>query len=128
MLSHQLHHRQPSQYTAQRSQAHRAEEVSKNFIYLTAGSCGACRFGQYHQSYELALRNSGLSGFRMFLMGQGDLDQGAAAGGGLDLNLPLLLGSAWSVLLADVVQDLEYQTRPYETKPGETVRALEGCR
>jgi hypothetical protein len=78
---------------------------------------------QYHQSYELALRNSGLSGFRMFLMGQGDLDQGAAAGGGLDLNLPLLLGSAWSVLLADVVQDLEYQTRPYETKPGETVRA-----
>jgi predicted nucleotide-binding protein (sugar kinase/HSP70/actin superfamily) len=108
-----------------RSEAKRigSEEVSKNFIYLTAGSCGACRFGQYHQSYELALRNSGLSGFRMFLMGQGDLDQGAAAGGGLDLNLPLLLGSAWSVLLADVVQDLEYQTRPYETKPGETVRA-----
>ena len=108
-----------------RSEAKRigAEEVSKNYIYLTAGSCGACRFGQYHQSYELALRNSGLSGFRMFLMGQGGLDQGAAAGGGLDLNLPLLLGSAWSVLLADVVQDLEYQTRPYETKPGETVRA-----
>ncbi len=99
------------------------EEVSKNYIYLTAGSCGACRFGQYHQSYELALRNSGLDGFRMFLMGQGDLDQGAAAGGGLDLNLPLLLGSAWSVLLADVVQDIEYQTRPYEVKPGETVRA-----
>ena len=45
-----------------RSEAKRigAEEVSKNFIYLTAGSCGACRFGQYHQSYELALRNSGL--------------------------------------------------------------------
>jgi len=99
------------------------EEVSKNFIYLTAGSCGACRFGQYHQSYELALRNSGMDGFRMFLMGQGGLDQGAATGGGLDLNLPLLLGSAWSVLLADVVQDLEYQTRPYEVKPGETVRA-----
>ncbi|HYJ40532.1 MAG TPA: hypothetical protein VEW08_07070 [Steroidobacteraceae bacterium] len=108
-----------------RSEARRIgpEEVSKNFIYLTAGSCGACRFGQYHQSYELALRNSGLSGFRMFLMGQGNLDQGAADGGGLDLNLPLLLGSAWSVLLADVVQDIEYQTRPYETKSGETVRA-----
>jgi predicted nucleotide-binding protein (sugar kinase/HSP70/actin superfamily) len=85
------------------------EQVSKNFIYLTAGSCGACRFGQYHQSYELALRNSGLAGFRMFLMGQGNLDQGATDGGGLDLNLPLLLGSAWSVLLADVVQDIEYQ-------------------
>jgi predicted nucleotide-binding protein (sugar kinase/HSP70/actin superfamily) len=105
------------------AQTRGVEEVSNNFIYLTAGSCGACRFGQYHQSYELALRNSGLNGFRMFLMGQGGLDQGATDGGGLDLNLPLLLGSAWSVLLADVVQDLEYQTRPYETKPGETVRA-----
>jgi predicted nucleotide-binding protein (sugar kinase/HSP70/actin superfamily) len=100
-----------------------AEEVSKNYVYLTAGSCGACRFGQYHQSYELALRNSGLAGFRMFLLGQEGLDQGAASGGGLDLNLPLTLGAAWSVLLADVVQDIEYQTRPYETKPGETARA-----
>src|SRR6185369_6694052 len=26
------------------------EEVNKKFVYLTAGSCGACRFGQYHQS------------------------------------------------------------------------------
>jgi predicted nucleotide-binding protein (sugar kinase/HSP70/actin superfamily) len=99
------------------------EEVSKKFIYLTAGSCGACRFGQYHQSYELALRNSGMRDFRMFLLGQEGLDQGAATGGGLDLNLPLTLGSAWSVLLADVVQDIEYQTRPYETQPGATARA-----
>jgi len=108
-----------------RSEAKRigAEEVSKNYIWLTAGSCGACRFGQYHQSYELALRNSGLHAFRMFLLGQEGLDQGAAAGGGLDLNLPFTLGAAWSVLLTDVVQDLEYQTRPYETKPGETGRA-----
>ncbi|HEX7214835.1 MAG TPA: hypothetical protein VF578_11525, partial [Methylomirabilota bacterium] len=36
------------------------EEVNRKYVYLTAGSCGACRFGQYHQSYELALRNSGL--------------------------------------------------------------------
>ena len=100
-----------------------ADAVTNDFVYLTAGSCGACRFGQYHQSYELALRNSGMRDFRMFLLGQEGLDQGEADGGGLDLNLPLTLGSAWSVLLADVVQDLEYQTRPYELKPGETVRA-----
>jgi len=100
-----------------------AAEVPKNFVYLTAGSCGACRFGQYHQSYELALRNSGMQGFRMFLLGQEGIDQGAATGGGLDLNVPLTLGAAWSVALADAVQDLEYQTRPYETKPGATARA-----
>jgi hypothetical protein len=86
-----------------------AEEVAKNFVYLTAGSCGACRFGQYHQSHELALRNAGMRAFRMFLVGQEGLDQGAASGGGLDLNLPFTLGAAWAVVLADVVQDLEYQ-------------------
>jgi predicted nucleotide-binding protein (sugar kinase/HSP70/actin superfamily) len=108
-----------------RSEAQRigAAEVSKNYVFLTAGSCGACRFGQYHQSYELALRNSGLHDFRMFLLGQEGLDQGATSGGGLDLNLPFTLGAVWAVLLADVVQDLEYQARPYEVKAGETERA-----
>jgi predicted nucleotide-binding protein (sugar kinase/HSP70/actin superfamily) len=100
-----------------------SEEVSRNFIYVTAGSCGACRFGQYHQSYELALRNSGLDAFRMFLLGQDGLDQGAAAGGGLDLNLPFTLGAAWAVVLADAVQDLEYQVRPYEVVAGAATQA-----
>jgi len=63
-----------------------AEEVGKKFVYLTAGSCGACRFGQYHQSYELALRNSGLDAFRMFLLAQDELDQKAKMGDGFDMN------------------------------------------
>src|SRR5207245_10558181 len=66
------------------------EEVNKKYVYLTAGSCGACRFGQYHASYELALRNTGLEQFRMFLMAQDNLDQNM--GDGLDLNLPMTLG------------------------------------
>ncbi len=99
-----------------------ADEVAKRYVYVTAGSCGACRFGQYHQSYELALRNTGLESFRMFLLGQEGLDQGAAPGGGLDLNLPFTLGAVWAVVLADVVQDLEYRTRPYEVNRGETDR------
>src|SRR4029453_10978912 len=59
-----------------------AEEVNKKYVYLTAGSCGACRFGQYHQSYELGLRNSGLEAFRMFLLAQDQLDQKEAMGDG----------------------------------------------
>lgn len=99
-----------------------AEAVAERYVYVTAGSCGACRFGQYHQSYELALRNVGLESFRMFLLGQDGLDQGPAQGGGLELNLPFTLGAVWAVMLGDVVQDLEYQTRPYERNPGETER------
>ena len=99
-----------------------AEQVSQRYIYVTAGSCGACRFGQYHQSYELALRNVGLDSFRMFLLGQEGLDQGPTAGGGLELNLPFTLGAVWAIILTDVVQDMEYQIRPFEVNPGETAR------
>jgi len=101
-----------------------AEEVAKKYVYFTAGACGACRFGQYHQSYELALRNAGMEAFRMFLLAQNGLDQGAAEGGGLELNLPFTLGAIWAVVVADLVQDLEYQTRPYEVVPGETKRVV----
>ncbi len=34
---------------------HGKEETAKKYIYLTAGSCGPCRFGQYHESYAMAL-------------------------------------------------------------------------
>ncbi len=101
-----------------------AEEVSKKFVYVTAGACGACRFGQYHQSYELALRNAGLDSFRMFLLAQNGLEQGAAEGGGLDLNLSFTLGAIWAVIVADLIQDLEYQIRPYEVNSGETERVV----
>ena len=101
--------------------------VNKKYVYMTAGSCGACRFGQYHQSYELALKNVGLESFRMFLLGQEGLDQGSASGGGLDLNLPFTLGLVWSIVLSDIVQDMEYQTRPYEVNPGETERVTREC-
>jgi predicted nucleotide-binding protein (sugar kinase/HSP70/actin superfamily) len=100
------------------------EEVAKKYLYVTAGACGACRFGQYHQSYELALRNINMESFRMFLLAQNGLDQGAAEGGGLELNLPFTLGAVWAVVVGDLVQDLEYQTRPYEVRAGETERVV----
>ena len=104
-----------------------ADEVAKQYVYLTAGSCGACRFGQYHQSYELALRNVGLQSFRLFLLGQEGLDQGPANGGGLEINMPFTLGAVWAIVLTDIVQDMEYQTRPYEKNPGETERVAREC-
>jgi predicted nucleotide-binding protein (sugar kinase/HSP70/actin superfamily) len=96
------------------------EKVARDYVYLTAGSCGACRFGQYHQSYELALRNLGLESFRLFLMAQDNLDQGEVAGGGLEIDMPFTLGAVWAVLCTDALQGLEYRTRPYEVVAGQT--------
>ncbi|MDH4216003.1 MAG: hypothetical protein OEV23_03780, partial [Gallionella sp.] len=104
-----------------------AEQVAKDYIFVTAGSCGSCRFGQYHQSYELALRNIGMESFRMFMLGQDRLDQGNKEGGGLELDMPFLLGVIWAIVVTDVVQDMEYQIRPYEVHPGETDKVAHEC-
>ncbi len=109
-----------------RSEAARAgkDEVVRSYVYLTAGACGACRFGQYHQSYEMALRNTGLDAFRVFLMAQDKLHQRATDGGGLEIDMPFTMGALWAILCTDVLQDLEYQVRPYELDPGETNRVV----
>jgi predicted nucleotide-binding protein (sugar kinase/HSP70/actin superfamily) len=107
-------------FVRKKSEQHGAEETAKRYVYLTAGACGACRFGQYHQSYELGLRNAGLDAFRMFLLDQEQLNQESVVGGGLALDVPMTLGCLWGIFCTDLVQDLEYQVRPYEVVPGRT--------
>ena len=101
-----------------------ADEVNRRYVYFTAGACGACRFGQYHQSYEMALRNVGLESFRLFLMAQDNLDQGSVDGAGLEINLPFTMGAVWGIVCTDLLQSLEYQIRPYEVKPGQTAEVV----
>jgi len=104
-----------------------AEAVSKNYVYLTAGACGACRFGQYHQSYAMALKGLGLDWFRVFLMEQTKFSQGGVPGGGITIDMPLTMGIVWALLCTDVLQDLEYRTRPYEIEAGSTDRAVQAA-
>src|SRR5437667_919625 len=77
--------------------AHGKEEVARKYIFLTAGACGPCRFGQYQESYAMALDGLGLRDFRLFLLAQDQVDQGAMNGGGLNVNLPLCLGLVWGI-------------------------------
>ena len=69
------------------------EDVVDKYVYLTAGACGACRFGQYQQSYAMALDTLGLKDFRILLMDQDDLDQGSATEEGWRSICPLRQGS-----------------------------------
>lgn len=100
------------------------EDVTNRYVFLTAGACGPCRFGQYHESYTMALDGMGLGDFRVFLLAQDQLDQGPSNGGGLEINLPLSLGIVWAIFCGDLLTDLEYLTRPYEVTPGQTDRVL----
>ena len=71
---------------------HGKEETVRKYVYLTAGSCGPCRFGQYHESYSMALDGLGLRDFRMFLLAQDELDGSEVGEAGFEMNLSLYLG------------------------------------
>ena len=96
-----------------------AEEVARQYVYVTAGSCGACRFGQYHQSYELALRNLGLESFRMFLMAQ-DRARPGRGRRRRARDQPAVHASAWSGRSCAPTCCRTSNTRrgPYEVTPG----------
>lgn len=101
------------------------EEIINNYVFLTAGACGPCRFGMYEAEYRLALRNSGFDGFRVNLFQQsGGIDQ-AELEAGLDMNLDFFMGILNALNVGDMVTGLAYQIRPYEVIPGETDRVLE---
>jgi predicted nucleotide-binding protein (sugar kinase/HSP70/actin superfamily) len=114
-------------FLTQESERIGARAVSEKYVYVTAGSCGACRFGQYHESYSLALRNLGLESFRLFLIDQNKPGNTAAQESALEINMPLMLGIVWGLLCADVVQGLEYRTRPYEVRAGQTDEIVREC-
>jgi predicted nucleotide-binding protein (sugar kinase/HSP70/actin superfamily) len=103
------------------------DAVAEKYLFLTAGACGPCRFGQYQESYAMALDGLGLRDFRILLMAQDQMDQSGGGGAGLDIDLPFGLGLVLALLSADCLVDLEYQTRPYEAVPGRTDEVLKEC-
>ena len=103
---------------------HGKQKTLDDYVFLTAGACGPCRFGQYHESYEMALDGMGLKDFRLFLLAQDQLDQAPEKGGGLEINMPLSLGIVWAILCGDMLTDMEYLTRPYEVVPGQTDKVM----
>src|SRR5262244_1547446 len=101
------------------------QEIIDNYVFITAGACGPCRFGMYEAEYRLALRNSGFDGFRVMLFQQsGGLSQSEAEAG-LELNLDFFLGILNALNCGDVLNETAYAVRPYEVSSGETDRILD---
>ena len=100
------------------------EAINRNYLFITAGSRGPCRFGMYEAEYRLALKNAGFDGFRVLTFQQkGGLNQSSAtAGFTIDAALGHMLMTA--VMLGDLFNDLANQIRPYEVHRGETDRVF----
>ena len=102
------------------------EAINRDYLFITAGSRGPCRFGMYEAEYRLALKNAGFDGFRVLTFQQkGGLNQSSeTAGFAIDAALGQMLMTA--VMLGDLFNDLANQIRPYEVHRGETDRVFAG--
>jgi len=104
-------------------------EIIKNYIFLTAGACGPCRFGTYVTEYRKALVDSGFEGFRVLLFQQqGGLKQATGEAAGLQINAGFFRAGLQAVMAGDCINLAGYRIRPYEVNRGETDQALEECK
>jgi predicted nucleotide-binding protein (sugar kinase/HSP70/actin superfamily) len=76
------------------------KDIVENYLFVTAGACGPCRFGTYVTEYRKALRDAGFEGFRVMLFQQqGGLKQATGEASGLELN-PTFFGALVKGILA----------------------------
>jgi predicted nucleotide-binding protein (sugar kinase/HSP70/actin superfamily) len=105
------------------------EDIVKNYVFVTAGACGPCRFGTYVTEYRKALRDSGFEGFRVLLFQQqGGLKQATGEDMGLAMNPKFFVTLLKAIMIGDVLNAIGYRIRPYEIEKGATDTALEAAK
>jgi predicted nucleotide-binding protein (sugar kinase/HSP70/actin superfamily) len=103
------------------------EDILSNNVFITAGSCGPCRFGMYEAEFRLALRNSGFDGFRVVLFEMnGGLDQSSLEAG-VEFNMNFFISVLNSFMMGDLLNDVAYAIRPYEVERGQTEQVFARC-
>lgn len=103
------------------------ERIVADYVLVTAGSCGPCRFGMYEAEYRLALAHAGFDGFRVLVLNQ---EQGIAGPGmlaGLDVDARLVVALLNAVFIGDVLNAVLSHVRPYEIVAGRTDAVFERC-
>ncbi|MEC0236074.1 2-hydroxyglutaryl-CoA dehydratase [Paenibacillus kribbensis] len=105
------------------------DEIIGNYLFVTSGSCGPCRFGTYVTEYRKALRDAGFDGFRVLLFQQTEgLKQATGGESALKLDTSFFVSFLKAVLLGDILNALGYRIRPYEVEEGSTDAALTRCK
>ncbi len=99
-------------------------QILDHYVFFTAGSCGPCRFGMYEAEYRFALKNAGFDGFRVLLFQQTDGIKAASGEPGLKFSVDFGMGMLNALNLGDVINELVYQVRPFETNRGETDQVI----
>ncbi|MCB9780030.1 MAG: 2-hydroxyglutaryl-CoA dehydratase [Alphaproteobacteria bacterium] len=105
------------------------QEIVSDYLFVTAGACGPCRFGTYVTEYRKALRDAGFDGFRVLLFQQqGGIKQATGEAEGLEINGTFAFAIVRAFIVGDVLNLMGYRMRPYEVVPGSTDAALAECK
>jgi predicted nucleotide-binding protein (sugar kinase/HSP70/actin superfamily) len=98
------------------------QEIIDRYVFISAGSCGPCRFGMYEAEYRLAVQNAGFDGFRIVIIQQ---NQGVnAQAPGLAFSTDFRIATLRAINIGDVLNDVANQIRPYEVDAGQTDRVF----
>ncbi|MCK4303358.1 MAG: hypothetical protein KAY24_03900 [Candidatus Eisenbacteria sp.] len=99
--------------------------IEERFVYLTAGSCGPCRFGTYEAEYRRALKQAGFSRFRIVLVQQARGLAQSTEDSGLKIDRGFILALVRGLMVGDLLNELGYALRPYEVVKGSVDDVLE---
>ncbi len=102
------------------------EEVAKQYVFFTAGSCGPCRFGMYENEYRKALVDAGFEKFRIIVLQQtGGIDKNDpnAKEPGLNCNKDFFVGTIKAIIIGDLINGFVNKIEPYEVIKGATRKA-----
>ena len=105
------------------------EEIVENYLFVTSGGCGPCRFGMYITEYRKALRDAGFEGFRImsFEHNKGIFQAGDDESA-INFSPKFFITLIKAVIVGDIINILTYKIRPYELQKGATDEAIEVCR
>jgi predicted nucleotide-binding protein (sugar kinase/HSP70/actin superfamily) len=101
------------------------QEIVDQYVFVTAGSCGPCRFGMYEAEYRLAVQNAGFDGFRIVIIQQNQGINADTPAPALDFTPDFRLGTIQAINAGDVLNDVANQIRPFEVVAGQTDRMLQ---
>ena len=104
------------------------QEIRDNYLFVTLGACGPCRFGTYVTECRKALRDAGFDGFRVLDIRKFGQHKRSPDHTGLVLDAKFAVLFFKCLMLGDVLNAMGYRTRPYERVPGATDTALKECK
>ncbi len=103
------------------------EQIIADYAFVTAGSCGPCRFGMYEAEYRLALRNAGFDGFRVLLFKVSEGLSQSSGRVGLELNTVFFLALVNALMIGDLLNEIAYQVMPYAVDTARAREVMDRC-